>query len=95
MKKHNVIDNLNKEFIVYKSDMLELVNAHSDRAMAKFSAEIKHVENRLESRIDKLEGRIDRLDAKIDNKFDKLFYGIIFAILVPITIQFILFFLRK
>jgi hypothetical protein len=85
MKKHyGVIDNLGKEFVVYKSDMLELVNAHTDKLMDKFSAEIRHVENRLE-------GRIDRLDSKID----RLFYGIIFAILVPISLQLVLFFLKK
>lgn len=94
MKRHNVIDNLDKEFIVYKSDMLELVNAHTDKMMsklsaeirnveAKFSAEIRHVENRLESRIDRLEV-----------KFDKLLYGIVFAIVVPITMQLVLFFLK-
>lgn len=77
------MDNLNKEFLVYKSDLLETI----DRDNEKLYSKMLILESRLENRIDKVEAKIDKVEAKLDAKLDKLTYTVLFAMLVPIIVQ--------
>lgn len=53
------MNNLEREFIVYKSDLIEAIHANNKEIIA----EMRLIEN-----------KISNLEAKVDGKFDKLYY---------------------
>lgn len=80
-----MLDNLNKEFIVYKSDLLEAIDKNNEKFFIKIDnvktelrSEMRILETKLESRIDKVEAKLDRLT-----------FTVLFAMFIPIIIQII------
>jgi chaperonin cofactor prefoldin len=80
------MNNTNNELnIVLTQDKLLEILLH-----AATREDIAKLDTKLEGRIDRLDTRMDRLDTRIDRldtKIDKVMYGIVLAILMPITIQ--------
>ena len=82
-----------------------LMHAATREDIAKLDSKIDNLEVRidtkigaLDSKIDNLAARIDEklsvLDTKFDAKYDKIMWGIVIAILVPIAIQVIFHFIK-
>ncbi len=82
-----------------------LMHAATREDIAKLDSKIDNLETKLNTKIDNLEAKIDAkistldakisaLDVKFDTKYDKIIWGIVIAILVPIAIQIISHFVK-
>lgn len=76
-----------------REDIAKL-DAKIDNLESKIEAKINNLESRMETKIGALEAKIGALDTKFDAKYDKIIWGIVIAILVPIAIQIISHFIK-
>jgi hypothetical protein len=78
-----------------KIDSLETkIDAKIDSLEAKMDSKINNLDVKMDAIRSELESKINSLDIKMDSKFDKIIFGIVLAILVPIIIQLCSHFLK-
>lgn len=87
-----MVENLNKEFIVYKSDLLELLHANNKEILT----EMRHDSEKLRQELRDETGKLRQEIQKVETRIDKLTYWILgmfgawSTVMISVSLTFVL-----
>jgi len=91
------IVNFDREFGVTRIDLLEamsmnrqLLQESNEKLLDRMDVEVKSLRNEIQTEVKTLRDEIRRVETRLDAKFDKLMYGIVVSIIVPILLHFLI-----
>ena len=87
--KNQVINNLDKEFIVYKSDMIEAINAYADKIIAKSDREMKELRGEIRADMQELRSELKADIKELRGEINKMYY-VIFTMFASIIVGIVL-----
>lgn len=61
-----------------------------DTTATRLDAKIDTLEAKLDAKIDTLEAKMDHRFDKLESKYDRIIWGIVLAILVPVAVQLLI-----